>query len=270
MGPVRTVDTMESAPTVEQFVNKFFRERTATLEIVSEIRKPYRPRYYHDDCEMDRRRGTVQRSESEKIVKILHSDAETALVTTGVTPPSFRSRYHIKSCDAARLIHQVDAKCCHIRAFGEAANCVSCGGTGWQSWNSLFKRNSEGASFATKPTPHEQPESLSFRDPDIVRFMTDHFRERTAVRQKELEIYARFARRFYSPDCAQHGWPYSVQERDEETVLSTKVSATWARVITCSGEFQLRYNLRRVGQSWLIVQVDLEPSGSSPSAIVSR
>jgi hypothetical protein len=247
--------------TIEQFVRSFFIERTAFFNAVLKIRQPFRQRFYDAACLWDSRRGGVQMSESERILSIQCSDAEAAVITTGFAPPSHRSRYHIKPIDRAYLIYQVDTQCDHLYAAGDPGDCVDCGGSGWLNWNSWLERIPLGRVPPALPPRKIQPEGISI-DPDVMHFMADHFREQAAIRQKELELYNEFAYRFCGQECNPLRVGYSAKGRGAETIINIKVAATWARVITKHleglNEYWLRYSLRRVGNTWLIVQVDLE------------
>jgi hypothetical protein len=248
---------MESKPTVEQFMRDFFRERTAALKMVLESRRDYRLRYYHSECLSDSRRGVVKTSEAEKIVEVSPSEIGFGVVTTG--NGLHRLRYHVKPSSESWSIQEVDTECGHRRIFGASYECAQCGGTGWMSWQDRQRFISEHqASRTTSSSPDEELGEGRFRNPAIEQFMIDHFRERTALLKKEVEIHADYAKRFYGPACDWTRWVGSVQASEAETIVRLIPADTGAQVITRNfTKWQLRYNLRPVGQSWLIWEVNM-------------
>jgi hypothetical protein len=257
-----TFTLMKSKPTVEQFMTDFFQERTAALKMVLENRREYRLRYYHSECLWDSRRGGVEKSEAEKIVDVSPSDIGTDVISTGSTIN--RSRYRLTLSGESWLICAVDMECGHYRIFGASYDCPRCGGTGWLSWKDqteLLKRQEQHAARPTRPTPNEESEGSLFRDSAIEQFMTDHFRERTAVLRKEAEIHAEYVRHFYSQECDWTRWIASAEHSEIERILSIVPVDAGAHVTTNGFGFRgrrLRYNLCPAAQSWLIWKVDLE------------
>jgi hypothetical protein len=250
---------MDSKPTIEQFIYSCFRERTAALRRRLEIHQVYRRRYYDSECRWDSRRGVVERSEAERIVEVSPSEIEFGVVTIG-GHPNHRSRYRVKSSGESWLIMEVDMECCHCLASGISTKCAECGGSGWQSWKQLVKRNEERAHGSAQSNPDEESEGRLFRDPNIKHFMSDHFRERTEKLKKETEIHADYAERFYAPECDWARWAVSVQRSEAERIVNMVPVDTGVHVITrdfVKGQ-RLRYHLRPNGQSWLIWDVDSE------------
>jgi len=260
----RTLGHVKEEEEIEQFMREYFRARTATFEAISRIRQPFRNRYYDAECLWGSHRGEVERSESERIVNINCSSTERLVVTTGFFPPSRRTRYHVKRLGEVCLIHQVDTQCIHLFSKGDPADCLDCGGSSWQNYNRHLERMPPSDRVPSISNLKALWESTPC-DPDVVRFMDRHCTERAAVRQKELQLYSQFTSHFHSSDCDQPWSGYRAGKTETESVVNTKVTPTWARVITKSPgdgrEFWLRYNLRRVGETWLIIQVDLEATG---------
>jgi hypothetical protein len=89
--------------------------------------------------------------------------------------------------------------------------------------------------------------------------MADHFRERTAAWKKALDIHADYQKRFYSPECDWHRWKWTALGGEAERIL-TAVPVDAGFQVSTDGfhVFQLRYNLRPAGKSWMIWDVDLE------------
>jgi hypothetical protein len=240
---------MDAKPTVEQFIYDCFRERTATLKMVLEIRRDYRRRFYHSECLWDSRRGVVEKSESEKIVSVSPSEFGAAVVTTG--DGIFRSRYDVRLSGNSWVVREVD---------------VECGGKGWRSWKERAKlirpkRDELQVSRTTISNPDEELSGPLSRNPAIQQFMTDHFRERTALLKKEVAIYADYAKRFYSPECDWARWVVSVQGSEAEIVVNVVPFDAGAHVTTRGFGLNghgLRYHLRPAGQTWLIWVVDVE------------
>ena len=252
----RHVHLVESKPTIEQFMNDFFRERTVSLKMILDIRSSYRRSFYHSECLWDSRRGVVDNSESEKIVSVSSSDIGAAVVTTG-SQRNHRSRYRIKSSGESWLIQEVDTECGRCSVLGSTAECAECGGTGWRSWKDRSKGLEQRAAQRTRSSSDRELENRPFRDAAIEHFMSDHFRERTAIRKKEIEIYGDFAKRFFSPECDWERW--TVKGSEADTIVNVILVDAGAQVIPqCFIRWQLRYNLRPVGQSWLIWDVDTE------------
>jgi hypothetical protein len=255
---------MESKPTIEQFMSNFFRERTAALKLQLEINQVYWRRFYHSECDQDSRRGVVERSEAEEIVSVSSSDIGAGVVTTG--HGLYRSRYQVKSSGECWLIYAVDTECAHCSVHGASADCVECGGTGWQSWKDRAKSiEAKCAEHLAAPTSRGNPDeelgvSLS-RDPAIEHFMNDHFRERTLAWKKEAEIYGDYVKRFYSPECDWTRFVVSAQSSEAEKIVSIVPVDSEAQLTTRVfgfREYGLRYHVRPAGQSWLIWEVDME------------
>jgi hypothetical protein len=248
---------MDSKPTIEQFIQDCFRARTAALKLQLEIHQLYWRRFYQNECRMDSRRGVVERSEREKIESVLPFDNVTGVVTTGYD--IYRNRYNVKLFGESWLIQEVDSECSHCRVFGTSTECVECGGTGWQTWKDLVKRNKQRATRQERSSPSVEFEGRPFRDPDIENFMTYHFRERTEALKKEMEIHAEYAKRFYAPECDWNRWVVSVQWSEAEKIMNIADAEGEVQVITDNVHSQRsRYHLRPAGQSWLIWEVDME------------
>jgi len=249
---------MDSKPTIEQFIHNCFHERTEALKRRLEIHQVYRQRFYRSECRFDSRQGVIEKSEGEKIVNVTPTDVGATIVTTGET--IYRSRYHLNSSAENWLIQEVDMECAFCRGTGLSAGCSKCGGTGWHSWKDRTRlhpspRRKEPAVLVTK----EELRGRYFSDADLEEFMAEHFRERTISRRKELEVQTNYTRHFFSPDCDSSRWVPSVAESEAETVLGVELVNTGVRVITSGLHImRLRYDLRPVGQSWLIWDVDVE------------
>jgi hypothetical protein len=249
---------MNSKPTVEQFMQDCFRERTEALKRRLEIHWVYWRRFYRDGCLYDSRRRVIEASEGEKMVSVTLTDVGASVVTTGTS--IYGSRYHISRAGENWLIQEVDTECGRCRILENSAQCPECGGTGWRSWQESLrslqsKRRKLSADLMTK----EELGDRSFRGAGVERFMTDHFRERTISRGKELEIETDYVRRFYRPGFDGARWVPPAEASEAETLLGVEAVDMGVRVITSGAHSKrLRYHLRPVGQSWLIWDVDVE------------
>ncbi len=75
-----------------------------------------------------------------------------------------------------------------------------------------------------------------------------------------MEIFADYARGFYSPECDWTRWVVSVQASEAERIVNIAPGEKRANVITNGfSPMLLRYHLRREGQGWLICDVDTVP-----------
>jgi len=253
-----TLGSMNSKPTVEQFMQDCFRERTEALTRRLEIHRVYWRRFYRDGCLYDSRRGVIEASEGEKMVSVTPTDVGACVVSTGKS--IYRSRYQISLAGEKWLIQEVDMECGRCRGLENSAQCPGCGGSGWLSWqDSLRGLRSNCRKISAEVMTKEELGDRSYRDAGVERFMTEHFRERTISRGKELEIEADYVRRFYRPDFDGARWVPSQEASEAETLLGVEGADMGVRVITSGAHGKrLRYHLRPVGQSWLIWDVDVE------------
>jgi hypothetical protein len=249
---------MGTNQSIEEFISDCIQSRTAALKMVLESRQAYRRRFYHSECLWDSRRGGVELSEEDKIVGVSPSEIGFAVITTG-SHPNHRSRFRVKASGENWLIQEVDSECGHCRLFGSSSDCSECGGTGWRSWKEQLKRHEQRDVSSARHDPDKESEGSLLRDPAIEQFMTDHFRERTAALKKEMEIFAEYAKRFYTPECNWTRWVVSVQASEAERIAHVMPTEMGAYVITSGfSPMRLRYHLRREGQEWLIREVDSE------------
>jgi hypothetical protein len=249
---------MDAKPTIEQFVSDYLGERTVTLKMIVQVRRPYRERFYDGDCLWDSRRGVVESSESEKVISVSVSGKEATVITTG-SALNYRSRYHVNLLDENSSIQEVDTECYDCHRSGISAECAKCGGSGWLSWKDRSKWSGEGAFQLQRPTVGDPVKEEGLRDPSVEKFMTDHFRERTMTLRREREIYSEHAKRFFRPGFDWNRWVGSIQNSEAERIVSMALADTGAQVITRGFSVtRLRYNLQRTGADWLIKQVDTE------------
>jgi len=238
-----------------------FQERTTALKRQLEIHRVYRRRFYDDKCDHFSRRGTVELSETEKVLEVSPTETEIVVVTTG-DHPNHRSRYHVTPSGQSWLIQEVDTECLHCRTSGPSDDCVECGGIGWLRWEDRAERlalHERHFPRTTSLNPGEPLRDGRFHNPAIEQFMTDNFKERTEALKKEAEIHAEHCKRFYGPECDWSRWIPSVQKSEAERISNVKLLEVKAYVITDGFDaLRWRYRLRQTGQSWLIQEVDTE------------
>ena len=142
-----TFSGMDAKPTVEQFIGDCFRERTATLKKVLEIRRDYRERFYNSECLWDSRCGAVEDSEEREDCGRLPYRIGTDVITTGSC--TYCARYRVRPSGENWLIHDVEIKCGRCQLKGADPLCAMCGGTDGRAQNSapLYVAKSRRATF---------------------------------------------------------------------------------------------------------------------------
>jgi hypothetical protein len=238
---------MLTKATIDEFMHKYFQERTAALKEQMEIHLAFRRRFYHGGCLWGSRRNCVESSAAERILEVSISGDVAEVVTSGLS--IYRSRYHLKSSHKSCLIHEVDTEY---------------PGTGWRSWSSRTSemRQLDGGGYPDEvmiSVLEEPPGGVAPHDPFIDQFMLNHFHERTSSRKRELEIYSPIASRFYGPECQWGRWVPSVKASEAEKVVNVLPVNMGAYVIT-RGLFRygLRYQLHPAAQGLLIYEVNVE------------
>ena len=187
----------------------------------------------------------------------------TDVITTGSC--TYCARYRVRPCGENWLIHDVEINCGRCQVKGADTMCAMCGGTGWQSCkvlpcSTLPNRGDLHFDRSSSSTPDEELGHRRPRDPAIEQFMTDHFRERTAVLKKEVEIHAAYRKRFYSPECDWDAKELTGQWTGEaEKIMSVTQTGPEHHVITHGyTPLRLRYLLRPERQTWVIWEVHTE------------
>jgi hypothetical protein len=107
---VGNVETRRSEPivcSIKGFMLEFFRSRTADLNRERERRAPFRKRFYAPDCLFDSRKGFVEQSESEKIVRIANSPGCPAVLSSADSYAR-QYRYYLKPLGRGWLIRHVE------------------------------------------------------------------------------------------------------------------------------------------------------------------
>lgn len=122
-------DPTRPMETAEEFMQQFFAARTAQLKSDLEARRPFRQKYFAQDCVWDSRSGSVERSAKEKVVSISNEGDDFYVVTNGTEPFPYL-RYHLRGDGARWLIVEVLGACnlCGGRGGDKACRCA---GTGW-------------------------------------------------------------------------------------------------------------------------------------------
>lgn len=123
-----------------KFMAQYFRDRTELIVMEIERRSPHRQQYFSPECAWDSRKGTIESSQSEKILEVSEAGDEVLVVTSGKSQDSiaFPLRYHLRPNGEDWLIQQVEFRCpgCHGTGktlTGEAdSSCKFCGGKGWR------------------------------------------------------------------------------------------------------------------------------------------
>jgi hypothetical protein len=249
---------MESKPTVEQFMGDFFRERTEAVKKELEVHQVFQRRFYHDEFFWGNRGKSVGESEAEEIVDVAPSDIGADVISTGST--IYPSRYRLMLSGQNWLIREVDMGCslCHIN--GVAAGCVICGGRGWLSLKDIARLVEQQLTARTARLIREEEfGGRGYHDPAIEQFMTEHFRERSTVLKKQVDIQIAFLGRFYSPECDWRWGEGNVQMSESERIVEITPVKEGARVITLNSRRFLnchRYHLRPTDKSWLIREVN--------------
>ena len=233
---------------LDEFMNQYFLERTATLRRQIETHLTYWRRFFYSECRYDSRRGCVGRSEAEKILDVTFSGDGAEVVTSGYG--ICRSRFRLKMSNDRWLIQEVDTE------YPQS---------GWGSWKDRINRLREledgaDADGGIKLNLKESSGCVTPHNPCIDQFMIDYFRERTDSRKRELEIYAPLASRFYGPECEWTRWVPSVKASAAERVLNVLPANAGTYVITHGhlGGLERRYELRPARQGLLIWEVNLE------------
>jgi hypothetical protein len=253
---------MDSKLAVEQFINNCFREREEAVKRELQIHHEFRRRFYHEKSNWDSRRNVIDDSVPRRILDVAPARIGFDVVTTGSV--TYCARYRVKSVGEDWLIYDVQIKCGRCQTKGGDNLCVMCGGTGWQSSNSIShsklpNRAEQHLDWFVNLTPEELGPGTPLGSA-IEHFMATHCRERTASRQKEAEIHATYRKRFYSPECTwdskELGGPWI---GNAEKIMSIARAGPEFLVITEGfTSFRLRYHLRPANESWRIWKVDNE------------
>ena len=96
-------------------------------------------------------------------------------------------------------------------------------------------------------------------------FIQQYFEERVVEEKREQASRAPFRQKFHTDDCRWDSRAGTLEMIQSEKILSLSSSDTTAEVITSreapsrpiDGLHQLRYNLQRTGDRWLIKSVDV-------------
>ena len=246
-------------------MRQFFSERTKSKKRILEIRRPFRQRFYDGECLWDSRRGVIECSESEAVVRIIPSDNEVAVITTGHLATQ-RSRYFVKPSGESWVIREVESECSFCGLFGSRAECPHCAGKGWLNLTDWLRHQEAGATQTSGISPNKEPANSGCPDPTIEHFMADHSRERTAILIEEEDIFGIFARHFCSTECDWTSWIASSEGSKKETIAGVALVDAGAQVITREAHaisesfsnWRQRYHLRRAEKTWLIWKVDTE------------
>lgn len=243
LGIVGIVFGMATQSEIEQFMTQYFSERTNTLRLMLEVRRPFLQRFYDPDCLYDSRKGTVERSEAETIESVIPSETEVMVVTSGTSLPNQRRRYQVQFLAEICLIAEVEVE-------------QGCGQ--WRNSEAMSKFV-EQHSRSTKAVSDEELAGPFASEPRVERFMTGLAQERTAVCLRETEIYGDFARRFY---CPEFDWTKHVASAGggrQEKIIGVRVTDQETLVITKGLlPFRLRHHLRPLAETWIIGEVDME------------
>jgi hypothetical protein len=94
---------------VEEFMKRFFLERTAKIQRELEIHSPFRKKFFADSCDWDSRRRSVERSVSETIVDVRYTGDGAEVITSEIDPFP-RLRYILKQTGETWLIRRVDVE----------------------------------------------------------------------------------------------------------------------------------------------------------------
>jgi hypothetical protein len=120
---------------VEEFMRQYFDERAVDERREQASRVPFRRKFHTDDCRWDRRAGTLEMMETEKIVSVSSLDAKAEVITTqhilGRADTIHQLRYHLKPSGDGWRIRDVDTWCAFCNGEAGNSSCTFCQGTGW-------------------------------------------------------------------------------------------------------------------------------------------
>lgn len=130
---------------IEDFMARYFRERTELIAVEIERRLPYRRKYFTEECSWESRRGAVEASRAEQILAVSQHAEEALVVTSGDTVkiPSgettkevpFQRRYRLRPSGETWLIHKVEVMCLACKGTGKTPaghTCPLCKGHLWK------------------------------------------------------------------------------------------------------------------------------------------
>src|ERR1700722_2763965 len=114
--------------TVDEFMNDYFRERTAEIEREIKRKSAFRERYFAEECNWDQNKGQEEVSRSEEIIRVWHSNSKVYVVTRRRTALFPDLRYHLQEDGGSWLIRCVEIKC---GPDCGGPTCNHCNGKGW-------------------------------------------------------------------------------------------------------------------------------------------
>ena len=120
----------------EEFMREFFRARTVELRRELEARAPFRTKFFAEDCIWESRKGTINDSESEKILSVSSSDLRAEIVTRPASPFP-KLRYHLQAENRRWLIKSVDLECFLCAEGTRNSECPVCKGTSWRGADNI-------------------------------------------------------------------------------------------------------------------------------------
>jgi hypothetical protein len=134
---------MMSKQKIEDFMREFFRARIAEEQRHQTSRAPYRQRFFADDCRYDSHAGTLERMESERIVRIEEGESDSNAITEQLFHYSggirrIRLRYYLQFLNDNWLIRRVDRGCLVCEGRGDS-NCPYCKGKQWLGMNQILE-----------------------------------------------------------------------------------------------------------------------------------
>lgn len=123
--------------TPEEFMRKYFRERTDVIRAEISRRQPFRQKFYFEDCAFDNRKGAIAQSEAEQILSVTSFEEGTEVITTGIGTEqrTWRLRYQLQAIGDHWLIKRVQMECGICHGTGKrkqgTVDCPICKGKGW-------------------------------------------------------------------------------------------------------------------------------------------
>jgi hypothetical protein len=118
---------------IEEFMEAYFRERTALLREQKKLSRPHFERFFGIAEPFSR--TAVEESEAERILSVQQPGNIAHVITNGSTIRNIKAhqRYSIEVCNQNWVIRMVDVECIRCGGSGKLRenSCNVCKGKGW-------------------------------------------------------------------------------------------------------------------------------------------
>jgi len=116
-------------------MREYFRAKIIDEQEHQANRLPFRRKFFTDDCRYDSHAETLQRMESEKVVSVEETTADSKVITEQIfdylgKKKTIRLRYHLQVANDDWLIRKVQAACYICEGRGDSS-CPHCEGKLW-------------------------------------------------------------------------------------------------------------------------------------------